>query len=161
LAVAVLHLQPLRERREDLILLIDRFLAQVNREAAEQPGYLAKKLSVRGKELLVHHPWPGNARELLNTLRRAALWSTEPTLAAEDIRDALLPAAQGEPEQQVLGRSLGEGLKVSQILTSVARHYVERALEEAHGNKTKAARLIGLPSYQTLTNWMKRYGVEN
>lgn len=160
LAVAVLHLPPLRERREDLVLLIDHFLAQVNHEGAEQPGYIAKKLSVRGRDLLIDHPWPGNVRELLNTLRRAALWSAEATLTAEDILDALIPAAGSEPGQQVLGRPLGEGLKISQILTSVARHYVERALEEAHGNKTKAAKLIGLPSYQTLTNWMKRYGVE-
>jgi transcriptional regulator with PAS, ATPase and Fis domain len=42
----------------------------------------------------------------------------------------------------------------------VARHYLGRALDEAHGNKTKAAKLVGLPSYQTFTNWMNRYGVK-
>jgi transcriptional regulator with PAS, ATPase and Fis domain len=42
----------------------------------------------------------------------------------------------------------------------VARHYLERALAEAGGNKTKAASLVGLPSYQTLTNWLKRYRIE-
>ena len=49
---------------------------------------------------------------------------------------------------------------LSGIVTSVARHYLGRALEEAHGNKTKAATLVGLPSYQTLTNWMNRFGVK-
>lgn len=160
LAVAVLHLPPLRERREDLPLLIDHFLAQVNREGAEQPGYVGKKLSVRARDLLVSQSWSGNVRELLNTLRRAALWSAGATLAAEDIRDALLPVAGRDRADEVLGRPLGERLDLSGILTSVARHYLGRALDEAHGNKTKAAKLVGLPSYQTFTNWMKRYGIE-
>ena len=51
-------------------------------------------------------------------------------------------------------------LDLQEILTSVARHYISRALDEAHGNKTKAAKLVGLPSYQTLTNRMKRFGVK-
>ena len=42
----------------------------------------------------------------------------------------------------------------------LAQHYLERALEEAEGNKTKAAELVGLPSYQTFTNWMGKYGVK-
>jgi DNA-binding protein Fis len=42
----------------------------------------------------------------------------------------------------------------------VARHYLARAMDEARGNKTKAAGLVGLPSYQTLTNWLTRYDVK-
>ena len=44
-------------------------------------------------------------------------------------------------------------------MASVARHYLSRALEETGGNKSRAARLVGLPSYQTFTNWIKKYGV--
>jgi len=160
LAVAVLHLPPLRDRREDLPLLIEHFLGQVNREGAEQPGYVDKKISVRARDLLVSHAWPGNVRELLNTLRRASIWSADATLTAEDIRDALLSVEGTHRRDEVLGRSLGEGLDLQEILTSVARHYLRRALDEAHGNKTNAAKLVGLPSYQTLTNWMERYGVK-
>jgi DNA-binding NtrC family response regulator len=158
LAVAVLRLPPLRERREDLPLLIDHLLAQVNREGREQPGFVEKKLSAGARNLLLEHRWPGNVRELLNTLRRAAIWTLEVTLKAEDIREALLPL-QGPAEDQVLARPLGEGLDLPRLLATVARHYLERALDEAAGNKTRAARLMGLPSYQTLTNWMKRYEV--
>jgi DNA-binding NtrC family response regulator len=158
LAVAVLRLPPLRERREDLALLIDRVLDQVNREGDEQPGYLQKKLSAGARNILQSHAWPGNVRELQNTLRRSALWSTEETLRAEDIREALLPTTPRE--DAVLGRTLGQGLDLPELMAEVARHYLSRALDETHGNKTEAARLVGLPSYQTLTNWTKRYGVK-
>jgi len=158
LAVAVLRLPALRERREDLPPLIDAVLAQVNREGREQPGFVEKRLSSGARNILLGHPWPGNVRELQNTLRRAAIWTPEPTVKAEDVREALLPLP-GAHEGGILGRPLGEGLDLSDLIASVARHYLARALEEAAGNKTRAARLVGLPSYQTLTNWMKRYGV--
>ncbi len=89
---------------------------------------------------------------------RAAIWTPEPTLKAEDNRDALLPLG-GTEEDRIVGRPLGEGIDLTGLLATVARHYLERALDEAAGNKTRAAKLVGLPSYQALTNWMKRYGV--
>ena len=159
LAVAVLRLPSLRERAEDLALLIDRLLERVNRESEQQPGQVHKKLSAGARNLLLSHPWPGNVRELQNTLSRAALWSSEETLTVDDVREALLPVAASDRAETVLNRPLGNGLDVRAVLAGVARHYLERALEEAGGNKTEAARLVGLPSYQTLTNWMKRYGL--
>ena len=160
LAVAVLRLPPLRERREDLSLLVTRLLEQVNREGEEQPGFVHKKLSAGARNLLLAHPWPGNIRELQNTLRRAAIWSSDATLTAEDTREALLPASESGGAAQILGRPLGEALDLPALLATVARHYLGRALDETRGNKTEAAKLVGLPSYQTFTNWIKRYGVE-
>ena len=159
IAVAVLQLPPLRDRREDVPLLIDHLLALVNREGRDQPGYVEKILSVHARSLLLSHPWPGNVRELQNTLSRAAIWTPDAVLKAEDIRDALLPVAGRTEESAVLGRPLGEGLDLPGVLADVARHYLRRAVDEAQGNKTHAAQLVGLPSYQTFTNWTKRYGV--
>ena len=159
IAVAMLRLPPLRDRREDLPLLIDHLLALVNREGREQPGYVEKKLSAAARSLLLQHPWPGNVRELQNTLSRAAIWTPGQVLKGEDIRDALLPTAGRVGESDVLGRPLGEGLDLPEVLAAVARHYLQRAVDEAQGNKTQAAQLVGLPSYQTFTNWTKRYGV--
>lgn len=158
LAVAILRLPPLRDRTEDLPLLIDSLLAQVNREGAEQPAYVDKGLSAGARNLLLAHRWPGNIRELQNTLRRAAIWSSDETLTEEDIRESLLPPAGPQGTDSILERPLGEGLDLQDLIGEVARHYLERALGEAHGNKTKAAGLVGLPSYQTFSNWMKRYG---
>lgn len=158
LAVAVLKIPPLRERSGDIGILIDHLLEQVNREAATEPGFREKKLSASARNLLLGNPWSGNVRELLNTLRRAAIWSDGPVISAEDVREALLPAAIPlRPE--VLGRPLGPGFNLSDLLQEVARHYLGRAMDEAQGNKTKAAELVGLPSYQTLSNWLSRYSV--
>jgi transcriptional regulator with PAS, ATPase and Fis domain len=157
LAVAVLKIPPIRDRTGDLGPLIEHLLAHVNRDAVAE-GSSEKKLSAGAKNVLLSHPWPGNVRELLNTLRRAAIWSDGPTISAEDARDALLPAA-ATARQDVLGRPLGGGFNLSELQEKVARHYLERAMDEAQGNKTKAAELVGLPSYQTLTNWLTKYGV--
>lgn len=159
IAVAMLRLPPLRDRQEDLPLLIEYLLAFVNREGREQPGYIEKKLSVAARNILLEHPWPGNVRELQNTLSRAAIWTPGQVLKAEDIRDALLPVAGRAGDREILGRPLGEGLDLPAVLAGVARHYLQRAVDEAQGNKTQAAQLVGLPSYQTFTNWTKRYGV--
>ena len=160
LVVAVLRLPALRERPEDIQLLVDRILVEVNREGEEQPGYVKKKISSGARNLISSHSWPGNVRELQNTLCRAAIWSSEATLTAEDLREALLPVVD-QSASQVLDRPLGNGLDLPAILASVARHYLQRAMHETRGNKTEAARLVGLPSHQTLTNWLTKYGVDN
>lgn len=160
LAVAVLKIPPLRERTGDLGLLIDHLLAQVNREATSDPGFKEKKVSAGARNLLMEHSWPGNVRELLNTLRRAAIWSEGPTISAEDAREALLPTVP-RGSRDLLSRPLGEGLNLPELLKEVARHYLARAMDEARGNKTQAAELVGLPSYQTLTNWLVKYEVQS
>ncbi len=158
LAVAVLSLPPLRERVGDLGLLLDRLMDQVNVEAGSEPGYQNKKLSAGARNLLSAHSWPGNVRELLNTLRRAAIWSDGPVISSEDVREALLPVhRQASPD--ILGRPLGGGLNLPNLLKEVAQSYLRRAMDEAHGNKTNAAKLVGLASYQTLSNWLSKYDV--
>ncbi len=160
LAVAVLKLPALRHRPGDLGLLMDRLLEQVNDESMEEPGYQSRTLAPSARNLLLAHPWPGNVRELMNTLRRAAIWSDDATIQAEDIRDALLPDMVTHAEEGILNRPLDESLDISGLMGHVARHYLDRALEDAGGNLTRAAQMLGLGSYQTLKNWMKRYGVE-
>ena len=161
LAVAVIKLPPLREREGDVSLLIDRFLEQINRESGNEPGYKQKKISASARNLLLLHSWPGNVRELQNTLTRAAVWSADEELNEDDIREALLLVpASGRGGATILNQPLGQGIDLPEIMKTVAVHYLERGLSESHGNKTKAAKILGLPSYQTLTNWLKKYGLE-
>ena len=158
LATGVIRLPPLRERQGDLTPLIDHFLAAANRKFADQPGVEQKILSVKARNLLLRHPWPGNVRELQATMDRLVLWTAHAAIEAADVSEELLRTATAAPAD-LLGRSLGGGLDLPALMADLARHYLERALHEAGGNKTRAAELIGLPSYQTLTNWLARYGV--
>jgi transcriptional regulator with PAS, ATPase and Fis domain len=157
-AVATLRLPALRERPGDLTLLVDHLLEKINVEMAQEPGFKQKHLSAGARNLLLTSPWPGNVRELANTLTRAAAWSTDETISLDEVRESL-GELRSTREDQILGRILGPSLDLQTLLGEVACHYLKRALAEASGNKTKAAELLGLPSYQTLSNWMKRYGV--
>jgi transcriptional regulator with PAS, ATPase and Fis domain len=158
LAVAILKIPPLRERSGDLSFLVDHFMAQVNKESRNDPGYKDKKISPDAKNLILQHSWPGNVRELLNTIQRAAIWSFDAIITREDIEEALIPLGTANPSD-ILNRPLGGEFKIEDVMEVVARHYIEKALKEANGKKGKAAELIGLSSYQTLGNWMKKYNI--
>ncbi len=158
LAVFVLRLPPLREREGDVGLLLDRMLDDLKRET---PDLIAesKKLSPGARNFLLNYGWPGNVREMKNTLLRAAVLSSGPQITEAEIRQAIFTAPT-QNKDGVLNRPLGNGFNLQQALTEVTQHYLRRALEQAHGNKSEAAKLVGLPSYQTLTNWLKKYDIE-
>lgn len=160
LAILVLRLPPLRDRQGDLGFLIDQFLAKLNEDLGGRPGEPRKKLSPKAKNLLLRHSWPGNVRELDATLRRAFVWSSEGSIDEVDVRDALSPGTRPAAEG-VLDRPLGGGFQLQTVLDEVAHHYLRRAMDEAHGNKTRAAELVGAASHQTLTNWLSKYKVQS
>ncbi len=161
LAVLVLGLPPLRNRSGDLGPLIDGLLGRINVESESEPEYAKRRLSVAARNLLLRHSWPGNVRELQNTLRRAAVWASGPTIEKADIEEALLviPTASLASEA-VMGRPIEAGVDIKGLINQVARHYLAAALTAANGNKSKAAELVGLPNYQTFTNWMHKHGVK-
>ena len=161
LAVAVIKLPPLGERAGDIGLLIDSLLEKINQQSSNEPDYKHKKISANAKNLLLGHHWPGNVRELQNTLTRAAVWSEAEVMDEEDIRDAFLPVpTTGKDKGDILAQPVSGGINLPEIMETVATHYLQAALAETQGNKTKTAELLGLASYQTLANWMKKYGIE-
>jgi DNA-binding NtrC family response regulator len=159
LAVFILRLPPLREREGDVGLLMDRMLNDLKREA---PDLISenKKLSPGARNFLLNYSWPGNVREMRNTLLRAAVLSSSPRISEAEIRQAIF-TAPSQNKDGILNRPLGGGFTLQQAINEVAQHYLRRALEQAHGNKSEAAKLVGLPSYQTLTNWLKRHNIES
>jgi DNA-binding NtrC family response regulator len=160
LAVFVLSLPPLRERQGDVGLLLDSLLERLNEQSARELGMEHKKLSPGARNLLLQHHWPGNIRELQNTLLRAAVISSGARITDEDVRFAIFPTALNQ-QDNILNRPLGNGFSLQQTVSDVVRHYLRRALTEAGGNKSEAARLVGLPSYQTLTNWLTKYDIDS
>ena len=160
LAVAVITLPAVRDREGDVALLLDRLLDQVNRESAGEPGYEAKILSVAARKRLLAHPWPGNVREMLNTLRRAAVWTPGPCIDLQDVCEALLPGPPPHPPPGVpLAQDLRQGIDLHETLAQIARYYLEQAMQQAGGNKTRAAQLLGFGNPTTLSNWLRKHGV--
>ncbi len=160
-AVGILHLPPLRHRGSDLSLLIDHLLAEISEEVRQsQPGREEKKISSGARFFLSEHPWPGNVRELRNTLLRASVFAESEHIHEEDVRRALLrrPVSEGE---DVMRRPLGAGFDLSALLDEVKCVYLRRALDRSGGKKTEAARLLGLPHYQTVSQWMDKLGIES
>ncbi len=161
LAVGVLSLPPLRKREGDISLLTDIFLQRINEETKGKNHDGGKKISASAKNIIINYSWPGNIRELLNTLTRAHIWSLNTTINEEDIRDALLPVYTRDRDSDgLLGKPVCHGVDLTAIMRTVAAHYLAEALKETHGNKTQAARLLKLSSHQTLSNWLEKYGVK-
>ena len=158
IAVAIIKLPPLRGRAGDLGLIIDALIKRINTDSENEPGYKHKNISAGAKNLMLQYEWPGNVRELQNTLMRAAIWSTDQTISLEDIKEAMIPISLSR-EDSLLDMPIQEGVNLSELIGNLAKHYLKRALDEANGNKTKAARLVGLPNYQTFTNWMQKYKI--
>jgi transcriptional regulator with PAS, ATPase and Fis domain len=158
LAVLVLRPPPLRERQGDVGLLVDHLLDKLNRDPLTA-GRGPKKLSPGARNLLLRHAWPGNVREVQATLVRAVVWSRGPTISADEVREAFASGPGGRAPD-VMQRPLGEGFSLTEMLDEVSRHYLDRAMKETGGNKTKAAELLGFASYQTLSGWLKRHGVK-
>ncbi len=158
LAVFILHLPPLREREGDVGLLLDSMLEGLKQET---PGLIleGKRLSPGARNFLLNYEWPGNVREMKNTLLRAAVLSSGPQITEAEIRQAIFTAPT-QNRDRILNRPLGNGFNLQEMLTEVAQHYLRKALEQTHGNKSEAAKLVGLPSYQTLTNWLRKYRIE-
>jgi transcriptional regulator with PAS, ATPase and Fis domain len=155
LAVLALKIPALRDRGEDVVLLSEHLLARLG-----QAEGVHKKLSPDAKKVLLAHRWPGNVRELQATVQRAWVWSPANRIDGADVTDALLGAAAPSPEDAARAQPHSEGFDLRATLDAVARHHLSLAMKEAGGNKTRAAKLLGLPSYQTLTNWLERYGVK-
>jgi len=162
IAVGVLSLPALRDRHGDLNPIIDHILKIINEGFEDKPGWKDKKLSAGARNLMHQHPWPGNVRELYNTLSRAAIWTPNEIIETDDIRGALFPVSRAQKNgENILNRSLGNGFSLPEVLAEVAKHYLNRSLTESKGNKTRIASLLGLSNYQTVSNWMKKYGIED
>jgi DNA-binding NtrC family response regulator len=160
LAVALIRLPPIREREGDFKLLVERLLARFNEDSASDPAWEPKTLTPSALNRLARHSWPGNVRELANTLARAALWSDGPALTERDVEDALLdlPATDSRGDE-LLGHVIAQGVDLPDLVRQLATHYLQGAMTLTGGNKTRAAELLGLSSYQTLTNWLTKYGL--
>ncbi|MBI4477648.1 MAG: sigma-54-dependent Fis family transcriptional regulator, partial [Acidobacteria bacterium] len=153
LNVIPVHLPPLRERKEDIPLLVQHFLQKLGQELLPpKPGPLS--VSQEGMRRLMSYGWPGNIRQLENTLERAVALSG----ARTQIELSDLPA-----EVQAAAETVGpapfflpdEGCDFDEFITAVERDLIRRSLEKTQGNKGQAAKLLNLKR-TTLVEKLKR-----
>jgi two-component system response regulator HydG len=148
LSIIDIHLVPLRERREDIPYLTAMFL----REFAERLKRPITGVTPAAERLLQHAAWPGNIRELRNVLERACILSESKILSERELLRALATP-------QSVAASLCSPNRTSpddpNLFTTAQRQQIERVLQQAGGNKTAAARLLGM-SRRSLYRWLER-----
>ncbi len=140
LSVVSIHLPPLRERKEDIPLLVQHFLQKHSLKLKKR----VKTVSPKAMDLLMRYPWPGNVRELENALERAVIMASGEEIQVEDLPLTL-------PEEG------GRGLKGG-TLEELEKELIRRTLEECGWNKTMAARKLGI-GRRTLYEKAARYGI--
>ena len=141
LCVLELTLPPLVDRTEDILPLAEHFLRAANAKV----GRSVKGLSGTAEKLLVSYAWPGNIRELQNTIERAVVLANGDLVTTDE-----LPEALREPrEEDVLARAVEQQWTAHEMLLAFAK----RMLAETGGNKKKAARLLGIDR-RTLHRWL-------
>ncbi|MBI3372196.1 MAG: sigma-54-dependent Fis family transcriptional regulator [Betaproteobacteria bacterium] len=145
LNVGSIDVPPLRARREDVLPLARRFIA----EAARVMGLPEPGLAADTHSLLAAYAWPGNVRELRNVMERALILS-----AGAPIRPAHLPREVSAASSEREGAGADPGLVA---LDEVEKRHIRRVLEACAGNKTQAAKLLGI-SRLTLRNKVADYG---
>jgi DNA-binding NtrC family response regulator len=149
--VVSIALPPLRERKEDIPLLIEYFLGRCRADAKEM------KISAEAKELLMNYHWPGNVRELENVIEGAAALSSGGIISAKDIALSI-----GQTPNEVftlLDSKHLAGLTLKEAKEELEQNFMKEALKKAHGNVAQVARELGL-SRRHLYERMKHYGVD-
>jgi len=134
-----IRLAPLRERKTDIVPLSDAFLQEIAKSFGRPPAGLTRD----AREALLRHDWPGNVRELRNALERAAILSEGALISAEHLSlYARRPV-----------------LDATTDLNAVERDTIEQVMRECRGNKSKAAKRLGLSRTQLYVR-LRKYHLE-
>jgi transcriptional regulator with PAS, ATPase and Fis domain len=144
LNVISVNLPPLRERPEDIERLAEHFLRDESRGTGRNLSFAPEAM-----EMLLSHDWPGNARELKNTLRRAVLLAE-----TDQITPAALPIARFRDEASLLRSASRRDWSLEQLEAA----YIREVLQRTRGNASRAARILGI-SRKTLLEKRRRYGI--
>jgi two-component system response regulator HydG len=148
LNVVQIHVPPLRARGNDVFLLAKHFV----RTFAERTGKNVSGLSTEAAQKLLQYDWPGNVRQLENAMERAVALTRSEQIGIEDLSERITQHEGGGPMLRELD------LEHLLTLDQIERRHIERALKVANGNKTHAARTLGIDR-RTLYRKLEHYGV--
>ncbi len=153
LNVVTITLPPLRERKEDIKLLVDYFIAKYSTKYKKEVNGISKEAI----DILLSYDWPGNVRELENAIARAVIVSSAPVILVDDLPLSLRQKVLSENNQEIVNN--GENLTLPQIIEKVEKEAILRALKVSKGNKTKAAQILGI-SRKSLFNKLRYYNID-
>lgn len=148
LKVVTIRLPPLRERREDIPLLVAHFIKEFNRQHNKRVTGISEAV----RKAMAAYDWPGNVRELRNTIESMLVQDHDGVLGMEDLQEG----------DRLRGLQLTDGAAggsvnlVGRPLVEVERYYMERALELTNGNREEAARMLGIGErtlYRIIQDW--------
>ena len=147
LNVLMVRIAPLRERKEDIPLLVDHFLQRIG-QRLERPNMVLGRDAMR---ILLDYHWPGNIRELENTIERAMVLADGDAIGVESFPEKL-----AKPNEPTGLQFLGDDLSIKKAVRLIERELIRRSLEKTHGNRTRAAELLEL-SHRALLYKIKEY----
>ncbi len=150
LNVLSVKIPPLRDRPEDIPLLVEHFLARCNEKLGTEVG----GVEPAAMKLMMEYDWPGNVRELENLVERAVILCDGSRITP----DLLTDKVRSTPPRPA-ANLLGDELSIKKTVRVVEEELIRRALEETGGNRTRAAKLLEI-SHRTLLYKLKGYGVD-
>lgn len=154
LNVIQIHVPPLRERRDDVPLLIQHFIRNYNIEIGKE----IKGIVLEAEKLLLAYDWPGNVRELENTIERAISLTQSEKITVENLPGAIRlarPESISVPSVPFPDR----GIELETILENMERDLILKALERSGGVKNKAAKMLGI-SFRSFRYRLKKLGLD-
>ncbi|MBI1894267.1 MAG: sigma-54-dependent Fis family transcriptional regulator [Candidatus Rokubacteria bacterium] len=151
LNVVQLNVPPLRDRAEDIPLLVYHFLQRFSSEV-ERP---IKLVAPEALALLEAYQWPGNVRELENLIERAVTLARSDRIDVADLPESILRSSQHQPVPIELPSG---GISIERVVAAVERSLLEQALRRTGGIQTKAAELLGC-SLRSFRYLVKKYGI--
>jgi two-component system response regulator PilR (NtrC family) len=149
--VIPVHLPPLRQRREDIPLLVDHFLKKFGQEL----GTEAKRISVQAMRLLESYDWPGNVRELENMIERTLALSPGPVIDAADLPQQVRTGSERATQAITLPK---DGVDLEGLLDEIRKDLMLQALERTNWVQTQAAEILHM-SFRSFRYYAKKVGI--
>jgi len=150
LNVVPIVLPPLRERREDISLLIEHFLNIYN----EKNGRRLLGFHPRALDAMMRYSWPGNIRELENVVERSVILTKDDYVPFSELPEAIRGASGDQLSEQAR-----EGIRPGMTIREMEKELIIKTLEDNDGNRTRAARVLGI-TRRTLQHKLKEYDLE-
>ncbi|HKZ56669.1 MAG TPA: sigma-54 dependent transcriptional regulator [Thermodesulfovibrionales bacterium] len=147
LNVVPIYIPPLRERKEDIPLLVEHFLKKISDQS--------KKITPEAMRILIDYPWKGNVRELENVVERVVLLTEKEEITPAELPNEIIGYAEEIKEIPELTK---EGINLDTIMIDIEKKYLLKALEKSSGVKKEAAKLLNL-SFRSFRHRLSKYGI--